>query len=90
MEGGTAYISISALAGLVAIALYVAYTAIRPKPLPGIPYNLSAANKLFGDVPEMMGYVLRTQRIFVSHTPPHSTLPTCPVVTAAPSRGLKI
>ncbi|KAJ4368080.1 hypothetical protein N0V83_006435 [Neocucurbitaria cava] len=64
MEGGTAYLSLSALAGLVAIALYVAYTAIRPKPLPGIPYNLSAASKLLGDVPEMMGYVLRTKRIF--------------------------
>ncbi|KAL1617767.1 hypothetical protein SLS56_010831 [Neofusicoccum ribis] len=34
-------------------------------PLPDIPYNKDAASKLFGDVPEMMAYVKRTQRIFV-------------------------
>lgn len=40
---------------------------LLPKPLPGIPYNRDAADRLFGDVPEMMGYVMRTKRIFVSH-----------------------
>lgn len=50
---------------IVSIALYVAYQAIKPKPLPDIPYNKDAAGKLFGDVPEMMGYVIRTKRIFV-------------------------
>ncbi|KAF3769026.1 cytochrome P450 [Cryphonectria parasitica EP155] len=35
-----------------------------PKPLAGIPYNRDAAQKLFGDVPEMMGYVIKTKRIF--------------------------
>ncbi|CAH0004322.1 unnamed protein product [Clonostachys byssicola] len=50
--------------GITVVALYVAYRAILPKPLPNIPYNQDAAGKLFGDVPEIMGYVMRTKRIF--------------------------
>ena len=65
MGYNTAYLSGSLLAGGIVLALYVVYRTIRPKPLPGIPYNRDAASKLFGDVPEMMGYVLRTKRIFV-------------------------
>lgn len=45
--------------------IYIGYRAALPKPLPDIPYNHDAAGKLFGDVPEMMGYVKRTKRIFV-------------------------
>ncbi|KAJ4248476.1 hypothetical protein NW762_012813 [Fusarium torreyae] len=45
-------------------ALYLAYRAILPKPIAGIPYNKDAAGKLLGDVPEMIRYVLRTKRIF--------------------------
>uniref|UniRef100_A0A8H7N0V3 Cytochrome P450 n=1 Tax=Bionectria ochroleuca TaxID=29856 RepID=A0A8H7N0V3_BIOOC len=51
--------------GIAIVAMYMAYRAILPKPLPNIPYNQDAAGKLFGDVPEMMGYVMRTKRIFV-------------------------
>ena len=54
------------LVGTLATCLYVIYRAILPNPLPGIPYNEDASKKVFGDVPEMMGYVLRTKRIFVS------------------------
>lgn len=61
------------LAALVAVGLYILYRAILPKPLEGIPYNRDAADKLFGDVPEMMGYVLKTKRIFVSHPTIHPT-----------------
>lgn len=50
---------------IVCVVLYTAYRRILPKPIPDIPYNKDAAAKLFGDVPEMMGYVMRTQRIFV-------------------------
>ncbi|KAL7900613.1 cytochrome P450 [Trichoderma sp. SZMC 28014] len=50
--------------GIVCVALYMAYRRILPKPIPDIPYNKDAAAKMFGDVPEMMGYVMRTQRIF--------------------------
>ncbi|KAK4447382.1 cytochrome P450 [Podospora aff. communis PSN243] len=50
--------------GIILAALYAGYRAILPKPLADIPYNRDAASKLFGDVPEMMGYVFRTGRIF--------------------------
>ncbi|KAH8651057.1 cytochrome P450 [Xylariales sp. PMI_506] len=50
--------------GVALVALYAAYRAILPKPIPGIPYNKDAAGKLFGDIPEMMGYVMRTKRVF--------------------------
>lgn len=53
------------LVAVSAIGLYILYRAALPKPLEGIPYNKDAADKLFGDVPEMMGYVMRTKRIFV-------------------------
>jgi hypothetical protein len=56
----------SVVIAITAILLYAGYRAILPKPLPGIPYNHDAAGKLFGDVPEMMAYVMRTKRIFVS------------------------
>ncbi|KAF2031509.1 cytochrome P450 [Setomelanomma holmii] len=58
--GGSTYL----VFGIVAAGLYTVYRALLPKPLPGIPYNKDAATKLFGDIPEMMRYVLRTKRIF--------------------------
>lgn len=54
------------LVAVAAVGLYTLYRAVLPKPLEGIPYNRDAADKLFGDVPEMMGYVMKTKRIFVS------------------------
>ncbi|KAK6074479.1 cytochrome P450 [Seiridium cupressi] len=51
--------------GPVLLVLYLAYRAILPKPLAGIPYNVTASKKILRDVPEMMGYVMRTKRIFV-------------------------
>ncbi|KAK4155762.1 hypothetical protein C8A00DRAFT_13220 [Chaetomidium leptoderma] len=50
--------------GVLLVGLYMAYRAALPKPLANIPYNRDAAHKLFGDVPEMVGYVMRTKRIF--------------------------
>ncbi|KAM0818915.1 putative Cytochrome P450 [Seiridium cardinale] len=50
--------------GPVLLVLYLAYRAILPKPLAGIPCNVEAPKKILGDVPEMMGYVMRTKRIF--------------------------
>ncbi|KAJ0352093.1 hypothetical protein COL154_012667 [Colletotrichum chrysophilum] len=50
------------------LAILVGFIVVRrvllPKPLAGIPYNEKAASHVFGDIPEMMGYVLRTKRIF--------------------------
>lgn len=54
------------LVAVAAVGLYTLYRTVLPKPLEGIPYNREAADKLFGDVPEMMGYVMKTKRIFVS------------------------
>ncbi|KAK9775611.1 putative Cytochrome P450 [Seiridium cardinale] len=52
------------VSGPVLLVLYLAYRAILPKPLAGIPCNVEAPKKILGDVPEMMGYVMRTKRIF--------------------------
>jgi hypothetical protein len=52
----------------VAVVLVLLYTLrymLLPKPLPHIPYNTNAANKLLGDVPELVSHVIRTKRIFV-------------------------
>ena len=66
------------LASGLAVALFFGYRAALPKPLPGIPYNREAANRLLGDMPEMIRYVIRTKRIFVCHLLPH-----CPSSTAS-------
>ena len=50
---------------IVSVVLYLGYRAVLPKPIPGIPHNENAAGKILGDIPEMMGYVMRTKRIFV-------------------------
>ncbi|KAI0466905.1 cytochrome P450 [Xylaria cf. heliscus] len=55
---------VSLLVILLAVTFYLGRRAIIPKPLAGIPYNRDAANKMFGDIPEMMSYVMRTKRIF--------------------------
>ncbi|WYZ35700.1 hypothetical protein EsH8_X_000347 [Colletotrichum jinshuiense] len=52
------------LTAALILSLVTVYRLLLPKPLPGIPYNQDAAKKLFGDVFEMMGYVMRTKRIF--------------------------
>lgn len=57
--------AITLLAGGLFLVAYLAYRALLPKPLPGIPYNKDAATKLFGDVPEVMGYVKSTKQIYV-------------------------
>lgn len=78
------------LASVLAV-LYLGYRAALPKPLPGIPYNHDAARKLFGDVPEMMGHIRRTKRIFVRASAyPISfseVFPTIAIVLTSPSAG---
>ncbi len=53
------------LVAIVIAGLYFLRRLMLPKPIPNIPYNHDAASKMFGDVPELMGYVMRTQRVFV-------------------------
>ncbi|KAK8061939.1 hypothetical protein PG994_008305 [Apiospora phragmitis] len=52
------------LLSVIAVAAYLGSRAIRPKPLVGIPYNRDGAAKLFGDIPEMMGFVMKTRQVF--------------------------
>jgi hypothetical protein len=54
--------------GIITLCLYLAYRAILPKPIAGIPYNKDAAGRMLGDIPEMIGYVRRTKRIFVGNS----------------------
>ncbi|KAF4536396.1 Cytochrome p450 monooxygenase [Lasiodiplodia theobromae] len=54
----------AAIAGGVFLVLYMIYRAALPRPIPGIPHNKDAASKILGDIPEMMGHVKRTKRIF--------------------------
>jgi cytochrome P450 len=56
--------TVAVVLSIIIVALYAAHRAILPKPIADIPYNKDAASKLFGDVPEMMGYVMRTKRVF--------------------------
>ncbi|KAK8011934.1 hypothetical protein PG989_000194 [Apiospora arundinis] len=56
--GGTLLICV------LAVAAYFGSRAIRPKPLAGIPYNRDGAAKLFGDIPEMVGFVIKTGQVF--------------------------
>ncbi|CAI0647583.1 unnamed protein product [Colletotrichum noveboracense] len=48
----------------ILVGLIVIRRVLLPKPLAGIPYNEKAASHVLGDIPEMMGYVLRTKRMF--------------------------
>ncbi|KAK4235980.1 cytochrome P450 [Achaetomium macrosporum] len=64
MGAVVSFIESTLVVGFVVVGLYWAYRAALPKPLKGIPYNRNAVDKLFGDVPEMIGYVMRTKRIF--------------------------
>ena len=48
----------------LAVGVYLGQRAIRPRPLAGIPYNRDGAARLLGDVPEMMGFVLKTGQVF--------------------------
>ncbi|PTB62146.1 cytochrome P450 [Trichoderma citrinoviride] len=70
------------IVGIVFLALYMTYRRILPKPIPDIPYNKNAAAKVFGDVPEMMGYVMRTRRIFQCWLTSLTTRLQSPIVQA--------
>ncbi|KAK3302989.1 cytochrome P450 [Chaetomium strumarium] len=64
MGAVVSFLESTLVVGIVVVGFYWAYRAVLPKPLKGIPYNRNAVDKLFGDVPEMIGYVMRTKRIF--------------------------
>ena len=45
----TAIASVCIIAAVVALA----YRAILPKPIPGIPYNKASASRILGDAPDV-------------------------------------
>ncbi|KAF2967823.1 hypothetical protein GQX73_g5741 [Xylaria multiplex] len=60
----------------VSAALYLAYRWALPKPLPGIPYDESARNNLFGNLPEMVSMLRntgKTRPFFTQHTQRHQS-----------------
>lgn len=56
----------AAALGILLTLLYWLYRALLPKPIEGISYNADSTTRILGDMPEMMRYVLRTKRVFVS------------------------
>jgi hypothetical protein len=47
----------------VSIFVYMAYQWALPKPIPGIPYNKASAQRLLGDIPDMVAHVNKTATI---------------------------
>ncbi|GAP92612.1 putative cytochrome P450 monooxygenase [Rosellinia necatrix] len=60
----------------IAVVLYLAYLWALPKPIPGIPYDESAKNNLFGNMPEMVAMLRatgRTRPFFTEHSRRHQS-----------------
>ncbi|KAI0533181.1 cytochrome P450 [Xylaria digitata] len=60
----------------ISAALYLAYRWALPKPLPGIPYDESARNNLFGNLPEMVAMLRdtgKTRPFFTEHPQRHQS-----------------
>ncbi|KAK0625503.1 cytochrome P450 monooxygenase [Bombardia bombarda] len=51
----------------VTILLFVLYRIALPKPLAGIPYNVSSSRKLFGDVPGMLSHIANEDGTFITY-----------------------
>jgi cytochrome P450 len=49
-----------AIALILVAVLYIGYRSVLPCPLPGIPYNVASANRLLGDIPDMLTEVSKT------------------------------
>ncbi|KAI0454610.1 cytochrome P450 [Xylaria acuta] len=57
-------------------ALYLAYRWALPKPIPGIPYDESAKNGLFGNLPELISMLTatgKTRPFFTEHPKKHNS-----------------
>lgn len=54
---------------IIAVA-YFLYRAAMPTPIPGIPYKTNSANRILGDLPDMLNYAKKTGEtvsFFASH-----------------------
>lgn len=47
----------SAVAATAVVCLYILYKLALPKPLHGIPYNEKSANRLLGDIPDLVAHM---------------------------------
>lgn len=47
-------LAVTAIAAASLIGLYALYQFLLPKPIPGIPYNAKSANRLLGDIPNLI------------------------------------
>lgn len=54
------HIVYAVLLSVLGLMPYLVYYAALPKPIPGIPYNRYAAQRLLGDVPEALKYQKQT------------------------------
>jgi hypothetical protein len=52
------------LIGVFVVVAYFSYQWLLPRPIPGIPYNKTAAKSLFGDIPQMMAHAASTKEVF--------------------------
>lgn len=53
-------ITVSLVASVLLLAIYLIYRATIPKPIPGIPHVAASALRAFGDVPDMLKYHAKT------------------------------
>ena len=51
------------LALVSSVLVYLAYRAALPRPIPGIPHHVSAANSILGDIPSMVRYFTSTKEV---------------------------
>jgi hypothetical protein len=75
--------SLAVATGSLLLVLYLLYSMALPRPIPGIPYNQDAANRVLGDLPGMMAYKNRTysqRRWFRAQAIKHRS-PICQVFT---------
>ncbi len=73
------YQSIGSAAAVAVALLYVLRLALLPKPLPGIPYNKSAANSVLGDIGEIQKTSKTNVAAWMAAQPERHASPICQV-----------
>lgn len=73
---------------LMAVAIPIALLALLyhlalPKPIPGIPHNLSSAKSILGDIPSMLAWKKQTQETYTWMTLQHQKL-NSPIIQIFP------
>jgi hypothetical protein len=71
------------LVGSICYFTYLFYQWLLPQPIPGIPYNKDAANRIFGDVPSALAHAVSTKQFF-SWLPTNNVKLNSPIVQVWP------